>query len=528
MTELALLLVGAAVGLGIARWLHLPATPLLVLSGVVLSLLGGLPPTEVLEDVLTLGVGMLLFTAGIELNPDRVGEQRGPAIRVGLAQFAVMGLAGLVMAQLLGFDVRTSMYLALALTASSTLVVVRLLRQRRQMFEPFGRLVIGVLLLQDLLVILLIPVLTRLRAGPAAVLAGLLGAMALVALAAAILRWVAPYLIVRMELDDEGRLLVVLSILFLFIGVADVLELPPVAGAFLAGVSLSAFPISGLVRSELSSLADFFLAILFTSLGALLIFPTAGSVLSALAFAALLLGLTPALVALVAERAGLSSRPALEAGLLLAQASEFSLIVGLQGLVLGQIEAEVFTLITLVTVPTMILTPFLATDRVTWWLMRWHPERRRPAAPPEMNGHIVLLGCGDSGFPLLETLIASGHEVMVVDDDAVVVERLREGEVPCVRGDGSDRRVLERAGAANASLIISTLRRAADNAVVLQHARGVPLLARVFEPEDAEAVARSGGTPILYSQAAADDLLDWLDQADQVGIANERRLRPRV
>lgn len=527
MSELALLLLGAAIGFGLARWLHLPATPLLVLSGVVLSVLGALPPTEVLEDMLTLGVGVLLFAAGIELNPGRVGDQRAVAIRVGFAQFIVLGLAGLALARLAGFDTRTSLYLALALTASSTLVVVRLLRQRRQMFEPFGRLVIGVLLLQDMLVILLIPVLTRIADGIGAVLAGIGAALALVVLAAAIMRWAAPYLIVRLDLDEEGRLLVALSILFLFIALADLLRLPPVAGAFLAGVSLSAFPVSGLVRSELSSVSDFFLAILFTSLGALLVLPTLPELARALAFALLLVMLTPPLVAFVGERAGLSSRPALEAGLLLAQASEFSLIVGLQGLVLGQVDAEVFTLITLVTVITMIATPFLATDSVTWWLMRWHPDRRRPAESPEMSGHVVLLGCGDSGMPLMETLVAAGHEVMVIDDDAVVIERLREGEVPCIRGDGSDYNVLRRAGAENASLIVSTLRRATDNAAVLAHAPGVPLVARVFEPEEAELVARGGGTPILYSQAAADDLMHWLDQAEQVGLEHERRLRPR-
>jgi Kef-type K+ transport system membrane component KefB len=527
MVGIALLLAGAAVGLGLAKWLRIPSIPLLILAGVGLSITNLLPAAELLQDALVLGLAVLVFVAGVDLNPRRVGAQRRTALRVGLVQFfALMGL-GFVAALAVGFAIEESIYLALALTASSTLVVVRLLQQRKQLFEPFGRLVIGVLLLQDLLVIVLISVIMRSPDGAPAMASAFGAVLMMMALAWLSQRWLTPWIVSGLKLDDEGLLLTVLAILFLYLGLADVLGLPLVAGAFLAGVSLSSFPISGVIRGQLSSLSDFFLAIFFTSLGALLVLPSPGGLLQAIALALVVVVATPPLVTLVAERAGLSARSSLEAGLLLAQTSEFSLIVGLHAWSVGHVGQEIFSTIALVTVATMILTPVLATDRMTWRLMRLHPLRRRLGADRPRQGHVLLLGCGDNGMPLLETLVSAGHEVLVVDDDPAVIERLNEGEIPALRGDGSDFAILEAANAKSARLIISTMRRARDNLGLLGVVDRVPVLVRVFDPDEAELIRQGGGTPILYSDAAADDFLTWLEQAESVGVAEERRQRPR-
>jgi Kef-type K+ transport system membrane component KefB len=515
MSGLAILLVGGALGLGVAKWLSLPSIPLLLVTGVVLSAAGLLPATDLLADMLILGLTVLVFVAGVELNPRRVGRQRDVALRVGVAQFTVLATLGIVASLALGFTLSESMYLALALTASSTLVVVRILRQRKQLFEPFGRLVIGVLLLQDLFVILLIPVVMELPNGAMAAVTGFLGALALTGLALVSLRWVTPFLLTRLELDDEGILLTTLAFLFIYIGLAELLGLPLVAGAFLAGVSLSSFPVSGVVRGQLNSLSDFFLAIFFTALGGILVIPSMVGLFQTAVLILLVLLATPPLVTFVAERAGLSARPSIESGLLLAQTSEFSLVVGLQALAMGHIDQEIFSIIALITVTTMILTPFIATDAMTWRLMSFHPMRRLKAADVGTEGHILLLGCGDSGMPLLETLLSSGHDVLVIDDDPAVIERLREGDVASIRGDGADIALLRRAGADRARIITSTLRRPQDNRRLLEFARGVPILIRVFDEADAEWIRELGGTPVLASHVAADSLLRWFDREFQ-------------
>jgi Kef-type K+ transport system membrane component KefB len=528
MIAIAILLGGAAVAYGIARWLGLPAVPFLLAVGVLLNFLGALPERELLEDTIQLGLAVLVFAAGTELNPARIGGQARVALQVGLAQFTVLGAVTYFVVFLLGAGVQEGIYLALAVAASSTLLVVRLLQQRKQLFEPFGRLVIGVLLLQDLLVIILLPVLAGLPEGFPAVARGLLGTAVLVAGAFAAVRWLAPFLFLRLKLDEEGLLLVTLALLFVFIGAAVLLGLPMIAGAFLAGVSLSSFPVNGIVRGQLSSISDFFLATFLTALGGLVGLPRPEEMLIAMILVLVVIVLTPPLVTFIAERAGLSAKGAIEAGLLLAQTSEFSLVVILHGWAEGHLTESILTITVIVTIVTMFTTPFLSTNRVTWRLMAMHPLRRRGPEVSPMRDHVLLIGCGENGMPLLETLLSYGRQVLVVDDDPVVIAALQEGEVSCIRGDGSDYRVLKQASARDARVIISTMRRPSDSLHVIRRARGVPVLVRVFEDEDAERIRRHGGIPISYAAAASEDFLAWLDQAADYGLTRERRTRPRI
>ena len=507
MTGIALFLIGAAVAHGVVRWLGVPSTPMLILAGILLARLE-LLPEELLQEALVLGVTFLLFTTGTELNPGRARAQRRAALQVGVLQFVVLGALGTLASLAMQFDLLTALYLGLALTASSTFAVIRLLQRRRQLFDPSGRLVSGVLLLQDVLVILLIPTLIRTPEGTRAMAVGVMGTTALVGLAWVTLRWVTPRL-VRLHGDDEVLLMGALAVLFLFIGLTDILGVPLAAGTFLAGVGLSRFPMSAVLRSQLSSVADFFTAIFFLTLGALLTPPSLVVLAQALVLALLVIVATPILVVLVAERAGFSARPAIESGLLLAQTSEISLVVGLQGLVLGQISEEAFTVLALVTVSTIVLTPFVASEPMVRRLLAWHPVfgAAQPTGSP--SGHVLLLGCGEGGMPLLETLLTTGEEVMVIDDDPEIIEQLRKGDVPCIRGDASDPEVLRSAGVERARLISSTVRRPRDNETLLATAAGVPVFVRVFEDEDARWVEEHGGTPVLYSEEAAREFSTW-------------------
>ena len=512
MAGVALLIFGAAGAHILARALAVPPIPLLLLAGVALSGTGLLEPV-LLEDSLILGVAFLLFATGTELEAGQTAALRRATLRVGMLQIVVLALLGSAVAGLLGFGAVESAYVGLALTASSTLVGIRLLRSRKQIFEPFGRLVVGVLLLQDVFVILLVPLVTGGRGGQAGIAGDVAAIAVLLALAWSFRRWITPRL-ARLDGDMEGMLLVSLATLFGFVTLAGGLRLPVVAGAFLAGFALARFPFRSMLRSRLAPVADFFAAIFFTALGALVSIPTAPELGLALLFSALVIGATTPLVVWISERVGFfSARPALEAGLLLSQTSELSLIIGLLGMLAGDISQSVFTVIALVTVLTMTLTPFLTSDRVVWWLMRLHPLRAESRSPPPAGGHIVMLGSGTTGMPLVETLLAAGNDVVVVDDDPAVIARLREADVPCIRGDASDVEVLHAANAQSARLIASTIRRPADNLRLLEYARGVPVLVRVFEEEDADRIRELGGMPVLYSEAAAESLMRWLDRA---------------
>jgi K+:H+ antiporter len=536
MIGLGVILLAAAAGWGVARWTRLPVIPLLLVGGLLLSLV--VPDLPFTRNAVELGLTFLVFTAGIELNPKRFGKHLRAVLWVGLVQFVVVGLVGFGVARALGFTATASLYLGMALSTSSTLVVVNQLKLQHQMFEPFGRVVIGVLLIQDLLMIFLIVVMARFPEGFPALSRGLAWLLVLGGAALICQRWLIPYLVARLGLDDESLLLAILALLFLFLGVAHFLRLPPVAGAFLAGFSLSRFPVNGVVRGLLNSISDFFQAVFFTALGGLILGPemltgigqSLGPALLVLIGQGLILSLvvlllTPPLVTLLAEWAGLTSRPALESGLLLAQTSEFALILGLTGSeVLGQIEPATLSLIALVTVATMTWTPFLATDRVTTYLLRFHPLRRRAQEPGRHQNHVLVLGFGAGGMWVIKPLRESGHEVLVVDDDPGVIEQLQKSRIHCIRGDGSDPKVLARAGAREAKLILASMPRASESERVLRHAPKVPVVVRVFEEAEAEAVRNRGGIPILNSAAAADAFLEWFKKTHASGTPEDKSL----
>jgi monovalent cation:H+ antiporter-2, CPA2 family len=330
---------------------------------------------------------------------------------------------------------------------------------------------------------------------------------------------VTPWLLLHYGLDEEEKLLVALAGLFFFMGMAALIQVPIVIGAFLAGVALSSFPVSGILRGQLASLTDFFLAVFFVTLGALLTLPTWQELLLALTLAAVVLALTPVLVSLLARGAGVSTRSAVESGFLLAQTSEFSLVVALIGVQQGHISEGLLSVLALTTVLTMMATPLLAVDQVTIRLIHWLARRQQYTMQVLPENHILLLGCGERGRPLLKWLLAQGETVVVVDDDAAVVEHVRRSGVMAVHGDAASPRVLEAAGAPQARVIVSTIKRLANSADFTSYMSYKPVLITVFEPLVARRIERMGGKVVLESYAAADEFLAWF--ATRADLATE-------
>lgn len=231
MTSFLYLLLAAALAHTLARGTRAPVTPLLVGAGIALGASGALADDElIVRDALLLGATFLVFFSGTELDPKRVGAYRQLALRIGVLQFLCFGGLGFLLARLLAFDVLAALQLALALAASSTLVVVRVLQRQQRFYEPVGRVVLGVLLVQDLLVIFIASALASAPEGPAAVGLAALKMVGLVAVTAVMVRYVTPFFLLKLNLDEESLLLVVLAIVFAFVGAAELLDLPFVVG----------------------------------------------------------------------------------------------------------------------------------------------------------------------------------------------------------------------------------------------------------------------------------------------------------
>jgi CPA2 family monovalent cation:H+ antiporter-2 len=383
------------------------------------------------------------------------------------------------------------------------------------MFESFGRLVTGILLLQDAGIVVTLVVLDRIDEGPIAIASALASTAAMGGLAWIGQRWIVPWIALHSQYDDERLLLWVLALLFGTCGLASILDVPLVAGAVLAGVTLSGFPMNGLVRGILSSLTDFFLAVFFVALGAIITIPTQSYLLPGLALSGFLILATVPLVTVIAERAGLSTRSAIESGLLLSQTSEFSLVIALQGLASEALNEEMFSLIALITVGTMSLTPFLSNPRVTDWFVRLDPRRFWRRQPPVAHsGHILVLGLGTAGQQVLQWLIEHERDVVVIDEDSGVVAGLAKRGIPAMQADGSNPLVLEHMRAKEADAVLCLMPRLQDAERVLQHLRGSParVIVRVFEPSDAARVGLLGGEAVVTADTGANRFWEWFEQ----------------
>jgi CPA2 family monovalent cation:H+ antiporter-2 len=164
----------------------------------------------------------------------------------------------------------------------------------------------------------------------------------------------------------------------------------------------------------------------------------------------------------------------------------------------------------------MAATPFLGREQVANFLLPFHPLRKRKNPGETPAGHVLILGFGAAGMWILKPLLAQGEKVLVVDDDAVVCGALAKKNIPFLRGDGAEEEVLAKAGAREAKLVIASMRRVGDALNVLRHVKDVPVVARVFEEEDAEKIRRAGGVPVMNSMAAADTFMAWVENNDRV------------
>lgn len=523
MLEVMLILLAASVGMGLSVRYRVPSIPLMIGAGIALGVTGWMESGEQLQSTLLLGLAFLLFVIGAELDGEAVGEQKRTALVFGLVQFALLGGISFGGAMLLDFGVRAALYIGLAVASSSTLVVVTLLRRREQFFESFGRLALGVVLLQDLLVILLLPVLLSDGTGEAT--RGV-GATALLMVAAwACARWGAPAVMLRLERDEESLLLVMLGTLFAFVGAAFWMGVPLMSGAFLAGIALSRFPVSGLVRGQLGSLADFFLAVFFVTLGVLL--GTIADELDAsvvlfngLLLAAILL-LAPLLLIPLARRFGLTTRSSIEVTNLLAQSGELSIVVVLLGVEREHIEESVLGTIVLLTVITMVLSPMLSSDWVAWRIMHFLPGPKRGGISVEHRDHLVFIGCGTSTRKLIRILAEAGEKVVAVDDDSAVIEELAliKG-VEAIRGDGADPWLLRRLGIRDAKMVVSTMRRMRDHERLLRLAGETPVIVRTFDHDAAMKLGDLGATVISEADEGERVFLEWFDQRAASGSAS--------
>jgi len=498
--SLGIMIVTGAVFVLVARVARVPSIVAYIVAGLVLGPITGLigveEPIEVISEV---GIVLLLFLVGLELSLDKIRDVGRVAVLAGLGQVVFTAAGGFGISYLLGYTALESIFLATALTFSSTVVVVKLLTEKKDIDTLYGRIAVGIFLVQDLVVIVILTFLAGLGGaeelslgGTATSLALAFGGMGLLLVAALLAaRFVLPRLFAWISSSLEGLFIWSLSWCFLLVIAAELLHLSVEIGAFVAGMSLAQLPYSNDLRRRVHPLMNFFIAVFFTSLGVRM---ELGEALAQWA-PALLLSLfvligNPVIFMWIISRLGYGERTSFMTSVTVAQISEFSFIFAAMGLAAGLISEAILSVVAFVGLVTIAVSAYMILyNEHLYRLLRGtfairvfgaNPE---PEPEPESNPlveHVIVVGMNALGRRLVEGLVRRGDRVLAVDTDP---EKLDGLESDTLLGNIDQPSVLEDARLNEARLVVSALQIESVNALLAYRCReaGVPCSIHAFD-----------------------------------------------
>jgi monovalent cation:H+ antiporter-2, CPA2 family len=517
--QLVLVLLASAVFVVVVfRSLQLP--PLLghLLVGVAIGphALGWIPETKETRYLAEFGVVFLMFSIGLEFSLAKLKQMRRVVFGLGGAQVLLSGAVFMAVFLASGEDWRAAVALAGVLAMSSTAIVVRMLAERRELETEHGRDAFGVLLFQDLAVVPLLVIIPAL-AGDAATLAGALGLAAAKAVIILTLLLVVGQRVMRAWFHTvamrRSHELFIINVLFITLGLAYLTELAGLSlalGAFVAGMLISETEYRHQVEEDIKPFREVLLGLFFVTIGMQLdlgsVWNEIGLVLAL--FAAQVL-VKFAIVAGLARAFGAGPPTAVRAGILLAQAGEFGLVlltVATGANVVGDAIAQPVIASMLL---SMFLAPFLinASDRIALrftrseWLLQSLALHRLAVRSIGTEQHVVICGYGRTGQALARFLGQEGIAYVALDLDP---ERVREAAAagePVVYGDASRREMLVAAGLARASAVVVTYADTQSALTVLHHVRAIsptiPAIVRTLDDADLDRLVAAGATEVV-------------------------------
>ncbi len=507
--EVALLL---SLTTAVALVMHKLKQPLILaylVSGIIAGpqVLGLIHSEDTLTFLSKLGITSLLFIVGLSLSPKVVREVGGVSLLAGVGQVVFTAVIGFLLALLLGYGWLAALYVAIALTFSSTIIVLKFLQDRRELGTIYGKISVGILLVQDVVATAVLVFITALSAGSSngytfAIV--LLKAVLLGLFVATVAKIILPALTKIFATSQEFLLIfsvawgMGIAALFQYLGFS--IEV----GALAAGVALSTSSYHFEISSKMKVLRDFFVAIFFIVLGSELHFLGAQHLLvPTIVFSLFVLVGNPLILVAIMGALGYGRTVAFRTGLAMAQISEFSLVLMALARQLGHIDDQVVLLITMVAMTTFSVSSYLLAG--SDWLMErlWNRLAVFEVARPKQDRKklervdAVLFGCHRMGSDFLSLLKSSYKKYVVVDFDPSIIDELKRRKIPALYGDADDNEFLDELDLRHIKLVISTLPDIETNLFILNKVRGQSQEAIVIT------MARSSEEAmLLYAQKA--------------------------
>ena len=474
--ELIVVLAAAVVGGILARRLRLPVIVGYLAGGIAVGPYGfGL--VQNLESVRTLGtfgVILLLFTLGMEFSLKELMRIGKVAILGGIAQILLTAGIGVALGRLLGWVVFETVFFGFLIALSSTVIVLKTLMERGELDIAHGRIMIGILLVQDLSVVPLMIILPAIGEGGGTLLYSLgfatLKAVIFMGVMLALGIWGLPFLLKRVAGERSSELFVLTMVTLGLAAAAGTyfFGLSAAFGAFAAGLLISQSVFARQAVANIVPLRDTFAAIFFVSLGML---ASPRFVVDNVATIAIVLVVVIAakfvICALITWFFGYSTKTALFVGMGLVQVGEFSFILAMMGMESGIISHYLYSLTIAVALITMLLTPFalgfasflyrrLSQRAVFARLTTARLDREWQEGPVYLTSHAVICGYGDVGSLLAKVLERRGFPYLVIDLAPQVISELNSRGIPCMYGDASNYEILSHAHLDKARVLICT------------------------------------------------------------------------
>lgn len=481
--EFSLLIAVAAVVAIIMRVIKQP----LIIGYIVTGLLIGtffsqvIQSIEMLELFGEIGIAILLFLVGLHLHPKNVKDFGNVSLVTGIGQVLITSILAFGISLLLGFEVLTSIYIAIGLAFSSTIIVLKLISDKGDIDSLYGRISIGFLLVQDVIAILILFLLPLVASGSFTI--ETIGMMLLKGFALLVIL----YLFSQKIIPKIG-IFVARSqeLLFLFtiawgLGISSLFYLAGFgieSGALVAGISLATLPSRREVSGRLTPLRDFFVIMFFILLGAQM---NLGNIITlipkALIFSTLVLIGNPIILMSIMGFLGYKKKTSLQTGFAVAQISEFSLIVIAMGARVGHLDTEIVSLLTLVALITIFGSTYLISysDRIYNFLEPYLSIFERKKTRSDSDEHeqydVILFGAGRVGQNLQQFFHERDISHLIVDHDPDVVKALNAKEYRVAYGDAQNLTFVEELNLREAKLIISTIPHTEINTVLFETSR---------------------------------------------------------
>jgi Kef-type K+ transport system membrane component KefB len=538
--EIALLLVIAAAAGALAVRLRQPLLIAYIVVGIVVgpAVLGIVQMHDQIELLAQIGVAVLLFVVGLKLDITHV-RQIGPvALATGLGQLAFTILFGFGLVVMLGKSLVEALYVAVALTFSSTIIIVKLLSDKRELDSLHGRIAVGFLIVQDIAVVIAMMAMSAMRgAGDASPLEVGFSLLLRVATAAAamflLMRYVLPATVRAMARSQDLLLLFAIAWGVGLAALGEWAGFSKEAGAFLAGFSLASSRYREAMSARLAGIRDFLLLFFFVDLGARLDFSVLGDALwPATVLSAFVLIGNPLIVMAIMGFMGYRRRTGFMAGLTVAQISEFSIVFIAMGISLGHIGTDSLGLTTLVGIVTITLSTYMILysqplyERVAPWLrpferrVPWREEAGSTDAGGADRPDVVVFGLGRYGSRLARQLGGDGLSVLSIDFDPEIVRAHARQGFQVRFGDAQDLDFVDGLPLDDRVWIVSTLPDLESNRTLLHAlgARGAKSRTALVARDDRQArqFAGAGAAMVIHP---------FHDAADLVGARLRRMIR---